>query len=103
MTMVKTPIEVDTEALAVAAEVLGTKTEDDSVDAALREVGHGWCGCAPWPGSEGWRTTVTLISFSTTRRPTPVSPALYLVDTSGVFRTLQDKLRQRGLTILPRV
>ena len=27
MTMVKTPIEIDTEALAVAAEVLGTKTK----------------------------------------------------------------------------
>jgi len=40
MTMVKTPIEIDTEALAVAAEVLGTKTKKDTVNAALREVGQ---------------------------------------------------------------
>jgi len=26
-------------------------------------------GCVPWPGSERWRTAVTLMSFSTTRRP----------------------------------
>ena len=40
MTMVKTPVEIDTEALAVAAEVLGTKTKKDTVNAALREVGQ---------------------------------------------------------------
>jgi Arc/MetJ family transcription regulator len=40
MTMLKTPIEIDQEALAVAAEVLGTKTEKDTVNAALREVGQ---------------------------------------------------------------
>jgi Arc/MetJ family transcription regulator len=38
--MVKTPIEIDQEALAVAAEVLGTKTKKDTVNAALREVGE---------------------------------------------------------------
>jgi Arc/MetJ family transcription regulator len=38
--MIKTPIEIDQEALAVAAEVLGTKTKKDTVNAALREVGQ---------------------------------------------------------------
>jgi Arc/MetJ family transcription regulator len=40
MAMVKTPIEIDEDALAVAAEVLGTKTKKDTVNAALREVGQ---------------------------------------------------------------
>jgi Arc/MetJ family transcription regulator len=40
MAMVKTPIEIDQEALAVAAEVLGTTTKKDTVNAALREVGQ---------------------------------------------------------------
>ena len=40
MAMIKTPIEIDQEALAVAAEVLGTKTKKDTVNAALREVGQ---------------------------------------------------------------
>jgi Arc/MetJ family transcription regulator len=40
MAMAKTPIEIDTEALAIAAEVLGTKTKKDTVNAALREVGQ---------------------------------------------------------------
>ncbi|MFD1542085.1 type II toxin-antitoxin system VapB family antitoxin [Nonomuraea guangzhouensis] len=40
MTMMKTPIEIDQEALAIAAEVLGTKTKKDTVNAALREVGQ---------------------------------------------------------------
>ncbi len=40
MTIMKTPIEIDQEALAVAAEVLGTKTKKDTVNAALREVGQ---------------------------------------------------------------
>jgi len=40
MSMVKTPIEIDEEALATAAEVLGTKTKKDTVNAALREVGQ---------------------------------------------------------------
>lgn len=39
MTMVKTPIEIDEDALSTAAEVLGTKTKKDTVNAALREVG----------------------------------------------------------------
>ena len=38
--MAKTPIEIDLDALAVAAEVLGTKTKKDTVNAALREVGQ---------------------------------------------------------------
>jgi Arc/MetJ family transcription regulator len=40
MTMTKTPIEIDEEALRMAALVLGTKTKDDTVNAALREVGQ---------------------------------------------------------------
>ncbi len=40
MGMVKTPVEIDEEALATAAEVLGTKTKKDTVNAALREVGQ---------------------------------------------------------------
>jgi Arc/MetJ family transcription regulator len=40
MAMVKTPIEIDQEALATAAEVLGTRTKKDTVNAALREVGQ---------------------------------------------------------------
>jgi Arc/MetJ family transcription regulator len=40
MAMVKTPVEIDQEALALAAEVLGTKTKKDTVNAALREVGQ---------------------------------------------------------------
>jgi Arc/MetJ family transcription regulator len=40
MTMAKTPIEIDLEALAIAAEVLGTTTKKDTVNAALREVGQ---------------------------------------------------------------
>jgi Arc/MetJ family transcription regulator len=38
--MVRTPIEIDDEALRTAAEVLGTKTMQDTVNAALREVGQ---------------------------------------------------------------
>jgi Arc/MetJ family transcription regulator len=40
MAKVKTPIEIDEEALATAAEVLGTRTKKDTVNAALREVGQ---------------------------------------------------------------
>ncbi len=37
--MAKTLIDLDEEALAFAAEVLGTKTKKDTVNAALREIG----------------------------------------------------------------
>jgi Arc/MetJ family transcription regulator len=40
MAMVKTLIEIDEEALATAAEILGTKTKKETVNAALREVGQ---------------------------------------------------------------
>ena len=36
--MAKTLIDLDEEALALAAEALGTKTKKDTVNAALREV-----------------------------------------------------------------
>ena len=38
MTMIKTPIEIDQEALETAAEVLGSQTKKDTVNAALKEV-----------------------------------------------------------------
>jgi Arc/MetJ family transcription regulator len=38
--MTKTPIEIDQEALRIAAEVLGATTKKDTVNAALREVGQ---------------------------------------------------------------
>jgi len=38
MAFVKTPIEIDQDALDLAAEVLGTTTKKDTVNAALREV-----------------------------------------------------------------
>jgi len=38
MGMTKTPVEIDDEALAAAAQVLGTRTKKDTVNAALREV-----------------------------------------------------------------
>jgi Arc/MetJ family transcription regulator len=38
MTVRKTPVEIDDEALAAAAKVLGTTTKKDTVNAALREV-----------------------------------------------------------------
>lgn len=40
MAMAKTLIEIDEDALATAAEVLGTKTKQDTVNIALREVGQ---------------------------------------------------------------
>jgi Arc/MetJ family transcription regulator len=40
MAMVKTRVEIDQEALEAAAEVLGTTTKKDTVNAALREVGQ---------------------------------------------------------------
>jgi Arc/MetJ family transcription regulator len=55
MTMVKTPIEIDEEALATAAQVLGTKTKKDTVNAALHEVGqrlarlHALARLQSWP------------------------------------------------------
>lgn len=38
MAVKKTPVEIDDEALAAAARVLGTTTKKDTVNAALREV-----------------------------------------------------------------
>lgn len=38
MGMTKTPVEIDDDALAAAAQVLGTTTKKDTVNAALREV-----------------------------------------------------------------
>lgn len=40
MAMAKTPIGIDQEVLAIAAEVLGTKTKKDTVNAALHEIGQ---------------------------------------------------------------
>ena len=40
MGLIKTRIEIDQDALTMAAEVLGTKTKKDTVKLALREVGE---------------------------------------------------------------
>jgi Arc/MetJ family transcription regulator len=40
MSTVKTPVEIDEEALAAAAKVPGTKTKRHAVGAALRETGQ---------------------------------------------------------------
>ena len=40
MSMVKTSVEINHAALAVAAEALGTTTKKDTVNAALLEVGQ---------------------------------------------------------------
>jgi Arc/MetJ family transcription regulator len=40
MAKLKTAIEIDQEALATAAELLGTTTTADTVNTALREVGR---------------------------------------------------------------
>ena len=40
MPMVRTPVEIDDEALRAATKVLGTKTVQDTVNAALREIGQ---------------------------------------------------------------
>ena len=40
MASAKSPIEIDQEALAIIAEVLGTKIKKDTVNAALREIGQ---------------------------------------------------------------
>ncbi|MEU4694970.1 type II toxin-antitoxin system VapB family antitoxin [Actinoplanes sp. NPDC023714] len=37
-TVMESPIEIDSQALLEAAQVLGTKTASDTVNAALREV-----------------------------------------------------------------
>jgi Arc/MetJ family transcription regulator len=46
MATIKIPIEIDQEALADAAEVLGTTTTKDTVNAALREVGQRRVRCS---------------------------------------------------------
>ncbi|MQY23942.1 type II toxin-antitoxin system VapB family antitoxin [Nocardia macrotermitis] len=40
MAMVETIIDIDEQALAAAAEILGTTTSSDTVNAALREIGQ---------------------------------------------------------------
>lgn len=40
MTTIKTSIEIDQEALALAAKVLGTTAKEETVNAALREIGQ---------------------------------------------------------------
>ena len=41
MTMIKTPIEIDQEALEIAAEVLGTKTKKNTVERLSRRWASG--------------------------------------------------------------
>jgi Arc/MetJ family transcription regulator len=40
MTMARTWLDIDQDALAIAAAVLGTKTETETVNAALQQVGR---------------------------------------------------------------
>jgi hypothetical protein len=56
--MAKTSINVDDEYLAAAREVLGTQTEEETVNAALRGRGNG--GSTPGPGSPAGRRPVGL-------------------------------------------
>ena len=56
MAMVKTPIEIDEDALATAAEVLGTKTKKNRSTRRSGRLVSGWSACAPWPGSARWPT-----------------------------------------------
>jgi Arc/MetJ family transcription regulator len=62
MSKVKTPIEIDQEALAVAAEVLGIKTKKDTVNAALREVGQRHVRLRAVARLGRWQTAVTSTS-----------------------------------------
>jgi Bacterial antitoxin of type II TA system, VapB len=64
---VKTAIEIDQEALALAAEVLGTTTKKDTVNAALREVGSAWSDCGLSRGSAKWQIAATSMSSVATR------------------------------------
>ena len=62
MAMVKTPIEIDQDALSVAAEVLGTTTKKDTVNAALREVGQRLVRLRALAGSGRWPTAGTSMT-----------------------------------------
>jgi predicted nucleic acid-binding protein len=90
MTMVKTPVEIDQEALALAAEVLGTKTKKDTVNAARGWTAPGPAARAGTPARDGRPWRLRRVHREQGRLP-PMSPALYLADTSGLFRLLQAK------------
>ena len=94
MTMIKTPIEIDQEALETAAEVLGTKTKKDTVNAALKEVGQRLTRLRALAALGEMADRGDFDEFLGGKGLPPVNPALYLIDTSGLFRILQDKLRQ---------
>jgi Arc/MetJ family transcription regulator len=72
--LVTTPMEIDQETLAMAAEALGTEPAEDTVNAALREVGLRLVRFALWPGLARWPTAVTSMSSSATRGPTVGDP-----------------------------
>jgi len=74
MSMVKTSVEIDHAALAVAAEALGTTTKKDTVNAALLEVGQRLVRLRAWPGSARSPTGVTSMSSSTTGPPADGEP-----------------------------
>jgi hypothetical protein len=52
------------------------------------------CAFERWRVSARWLTAETSMSSSATRRLTAGDASSYLIDTSGIFRILQEKLRQ---------
>jgi Arc/MetJ family transcription regulator len=69
--MVKTPIEIDEEAaLRAAATILGTKTKEDTVNAALREVGQRRTSLSALARLGEMADQGTSTSFSATSRRT---------------------------------
>jgi Arc/MetJ family transcription regulator len=74
MAMAKTPIGIDQEALAIAAEVLGTKTKKDTVNAALHEVGQRLVRLRALAGLGEMADVVTSMSSSAPRPHTGGEP-----------------------------
>ena len=95
MTMVKTPIEIDEEALRNSGRGGRHQTKKDTVNAALREVGQRLTRLTRLPDLARWRTRGTSTSSSAIPA-SAVTPALYLIDTSGLFRILQGQHGRHG-------
>src|ERR1700733_13866430 len=93
MAMVKTPIEIDQEALTIAAEVLGTTTKKDTVNAALREVGQRLVRLRALARLGEMADRGDFDEFLEGGVPR-LSPALFLIHTSGLFGILQSELRK---------
>ena len=67
MTMVKTVIEIDQQALAIAAEVLARRQRRTRSTQPSARWGSGWCECEPWPRLARWPTAETSMSSPNTR------------------------------------